>query len=203
MELAEFTVLKVVYIFYSFCISHHVWAPYKYSFALHDWSLLNRADTMGLSGLHDIRNTNCVSFVVASEWTNVSYFGEEKKHEKNTRKKHTRGNPLCKPASFQCEMTTKPSVFDDSLFTLCKWMGMTGFIGGGCHKYHFCCDKCFFRDKHATKHILRKLSLRYLSLAGAAASILCVCTSLMMVRDRTTTLSTHHLCVHQPNDAKR
>ena len=43
---------------------------------------------MGLSGLHDIRNTNCVSFAVASEWTSVSYFGEEKrKKEKREEKK--------------------------------------------------------------------------------------------------------------------
>ena len=126
-----------------------MWAPYKYSFTLHDWSLLNRAYTMGLSGLHDIRNTNCISFAVASDWTSVSYFGEKKKERKT---KKQRGNHHCetitrthsKPSSFQCELTTKPSVFGDSLFTLCKWMGMTGFIGGSCYKYQFCRDKCFF-----------------------------------------------------------
>ena len=143
-----------------------MWAPYKYSFTLHDWSLLNRAYTMGLSGLHDIRNTNCVSFAVASEWTSVSYFGEEKRKKKEKKKrkkekkkkKHTRGNPRCetvtrthsKPSSFQCKLTTKPSVFGDSLFTLCKWMGMTGFIGGSCTSIIFVATNVFFSRQNTS-----------------------------------------------------
>ena len=80
--------------------------------------LLNWAHTMGLSGLPPNKKHELCNYA-----TTVSYFAV--KHEETplcelfiTR---TCSKPSCYESSLQCEIT-KPSVFGNSLVTLCRWM---------------------------------------------------------------------------------
>ena len=149
---------------------------------------------MGLSGLHDIRNTNCVSFAVASEWTSVSYFGEKrKKKEKEKKKKKKRKTHEEIPIVRQLHVRTvnlQLSVQTDNKTVSLRWQpfhalqmnGHDRFHWGELYKYHFCATNVFSRQARDKTHPSQAVTS--VSVTGGSCH-------------------KYHLCVHQPNDANR
>ena len=143
---------------------------------------------MGLSGLHDIRNTNCVSFVVASEWTSVSYFGEKKKekrknnNEETTTVRQLHVRTVNHPAfSANWQQNRQSSVTAFSRFAN-EWAWQVS-LGGAATSISFVATNVFFsrqaRDKTHPSQAVTSVSV----IGGSCHK--------------------YHLCVHQPNDANR